>query len=124
MDRWQAQYQFWSQFGIPAYEKNSVPDVKDLTYPYITYEAAASGFDEPVYCVASIWDNNSSWERVDALADTIEHHIRKMGCPEIDGGRYRAWIGDTTFAQNMGDPDNDKIRRKVLNVNFEFMTEV
>lgn len=124
MDKWETIYHFWSSFGVPAYEQNSVPDYRDLTFPYITYEAAASGFEEPVSVAASIWDENSSWVRADALADKIERYIRKMGCPVIDGGRYHVWIGETTFAQNMGDPNNDRIRRKVLNVNFEFMTEV
>lgn len=124
MDRWQAQYEFWSQFGVPAYEENSAPDYRNVTFPYITYEAAASGFYEPVSITASIWDENSSWSRVDALADQIEHFIRHMQvCPKMDGGRYRVYI-DGNFANNMGDPDNDKIKRKELNVFFEFMTEV
>lgn len=121
MDRWQAQYEFWSSFGVPAYEANSVPDLRDLTFPYITYEAAAGGFGDIVSVTASIWDNTSTWGRVDELADTIEHAIRISDPVVYDGGMYRVWIGETTFAQNMGDPDNDKIRRKVLNVNFEFM---
>lgn len=124
MDKWQVQYDFWSQFGVPAYEENSVPDLKEVIFPYITYEASGSGFNEPVSVTASIWDKNTSWSRVDALSDLIEHHIRTMGCPKMDGGRYRVFIGSTPFAQNMGDPDNDKIKRKVLNVNFEYMTEV
>lgn len=121
MDKWQAQYDFWSSFGIPAYEANSVPDYRELTFPYISYEAAGSGFDETVSVTASIWDNTDTWERLDPITDQIEHYIRTMGCPKMDGGRYRVWIGETTFAQNMGDPSNDRIRRKVLNVNFEFM---
>ena len=42
MDRYEAQYAFWSSFGVPAYEQNSVPDLDDLTFPYITFEAAAT----------------------------------------------------------------------------------
>ncbi len=122
MDKWQAQYNFWSQFGIPAYEENSVPDYRDLTFPYIAYEAASGSFEDTVSITASIWDNTKSFARIDPIADQIERFIRKMGCPEIDGGRYRVWT-NPEFAQNMGDPDNDLLKRKVLNVNFEFMTE-
>lgn len=121
MDRWQALNQFWSSFGVPAYEENSVPDLRDLTFPYITYQATVGGWDEPVTVTASIWDKNSSWANVDELSDTIERAIRLADPVRYDGGMYRVWIGDTPFAQNMGDPDNDRIRRKVLNVNFEFM---
>lgn len=121
MDRWQALNQFWSSFGVPAYEENSVPDLRDLTFPYITYQATVGGWDEPVAVTASIWDKNTSWANVDELSDTIERAIRLADPVRYDGGMYRVWIGDTPFAQNMGDPDNDRIRRKVLNVNFEFM---
>ena len=121
MDRWESQYQFWNQFGVPAYEANSVPDRDDLTYPYITYQAAAGGFDDLVSIEASIWDRNPSWLTVDILSDEIEHHIRTANPVRYDGGMYRVYIGDTTFAQNMGDPDDDLIKRKILNVTFEFM---
>lgn len=122
MDKWEAQYNFWSQFGIPAYEETSVPDYRDLTFPYISYEAATSGFEDTVQIEASIWDNIDSYIRIDPIADEIEHTIRTMSCPKMDGGRYRVWI-DGIFARNMADPENDKITRKLMSVNFEFMTE-
>lgn len=121
MDRWEALYQFWSSFGVPAYEENSVPDLDQVTFPYITYEAKVGGWEEPVACTASIWDESYSWAAADRLSDTIESAIRLSDPVAYNGGMYRVWIGDTPFSQNMGDPDNDKIKRKVLNVNFEFM---
>lgn len=124
MDRWEAQYQFWASFGVPAYEETNVPDKKYLTYPYITYQSMVGGFDNILPITASIWDENTSWQRADTLADTIERAIALMLPVRYEGGMYRVWKGDTAFAQNMGDPDNDKIRRKVLNVNFEFMDMV
>ncbi len=120
MDKWQAQHQFWSSFGIPAYEENSVP--KGAEFPYITYQAVSSGFEAILTVSASVWTRTTSWTQADAKADEIERYIRSMGCPEIDGGRYRVYIGDTTFAQSMGDPNDDQIKRKLLTVTFEFMT--
>lgn len=121
MDRWEAQYNFWSAFGVPAYEENSVPDLDCLTFPYITYKASASGFDEPVTITASIWDRGTSWQRADTLADSIEHNIRTRNPSAYDNGMYRIYIGNTPFAQNMGDPGDDQIKRKLLTVVFEFM---
>jgi hypothetical protein len=120
MDKWQAQHNFWSGFGVPAYEEHSVPD--GAPFPYITYEAATSVFESLVSITASIWTRSTSWAQADALANAIEHHIKDMGCPIIDGGRYRVYIGDTTFAQKMDDPNDDQIKRIVLNVTFEYMT--
>lgn len=121
MDKWQAQHEFWSSFGVPAYEEHSVPD--GAPFPRITYESAASVFESLVSITASIWTRSTSWATADALADIIEDFIKGMGCPEINGGRYRVYIGDTTFAQKMDDPEDDQIKRIILNVTFEFMTK-
>jgi hypothetical protein len=122
MDKWQAQNSFWNSFGIPAWEEHSVPDNQKNVYPRITYEAATATFETLVPITASIWDKSTSWATADTLANTIESYIKSMGCPEVEGGRYRVFIGDTTFAQKMDDPADDQIKRILLNVTFEFMT--
>lgn len=121
MDKWQAQYDFWSSFGVDAYEEHSVPD--KAPFPRITYEAATGTFEIPVSITASIWTRTTSWVQADTLADAIERYIKSMGCPEINGGRYRVYIGNTKFAQRMDDPEDDQIKRILLNVTFEFMTK-
>lgn len=121
MDKWQAQHDFWNRFGVPAYEEHNVPD--DASFPRITYEAATGVFESLVSITASIWTRSTSWATADALADSIERYIKTMGCPEIKNGRYRVYIGDTTFAQKMDDPADDQIKRILLNVTFEFMTK-
>ena len=122
MDKWQAQHDFWSSFGVPAYEEHSVPDDKKNEFPRITYESATSVFETIVPITASIWTRSTSWARADEITNAIEQHIKSMGCPVINGGRYRVFIGDTTFAQSMDDPNDDQIKRKLIQVNFEFMT--
>ena len=121
MDKWQAQHEFWNSFGIPAYEEHSVPD--GAPFPRITYESAMSTFENLVSVTASIWTRSTSWETADITANNIEQYIKAMGCPEIQGGRYRVFIGDTTFAQRMDDPQDDQVKRIVLNVTFEYMTK-
>lgn len=118
-NRWEAIYDFWNQFGWPAYEQSSVPD--DAKMPYITYEATAGQFEQLIPITASLWVHSKSWTKINAKSDEIEAFIGSMGCPRIKGGRYRVYIGDTPFAQNMDDPDDKDIRRKVLNVTFEFL---
>ena len=119
MDKWQALDSFFNGFGVEAYDDNSVPD--DISYPYITYTSYIDSIGNDVQIDASIWDLNTSWERVDTLVNTIGERLLKMSCPAIDGGRYRAYKG-RPFAQRLGDAEKD-IKRTVLHVNFEFMTE-
>lgn len=123
MDKWQAQNSFWNSFGVPAWEEHSVPDDQKKTFPRITFESAVAPFESLVPITASIWDRSTSWVRADALSNAIEGYIKAMGCPEIEGGRYRVYIGNTTFAQKMDDPADDQIKRILLNVTFEFMTK-
>ena len=122
MDRWQAQYQFWAGFGVPAYEENSVPSWAKM--PYITYQAMVGGFGDVMTVTASIWDKSTSWEFADTLADRIENAIRLSLPIAYDDGMYRVYIGNTPFSQNMGDPEDDQVKRKILNVNFEFMDKI
>ena len=120
-DKWQAQYNFWAEFGIPAYEQNSVPDVDDREYPYITYEAASSGFDEDVPVNASIWTRSESWAQADGLADAIYNVLADGGkWVEYSDARFaqgRICItASEPFAESMSDPDDGMIKRKLLNV--------
>lgn len=121
MDKWQVQYDFWSLFDVPAYEEHSVPD--DARFPRITFEAATGEFESLIPITASIWTRSTSWETADEISNRIENFIKSMGCPLMDGGRYRVYIGDSTFAQKMDDPNDDQIKRIILNVTFEFMTK-
>lgn len=121
MDKWQAQYKLWSSFGLPAYDASSVPDGDDKPdFPYITYNGVDGTFDSNVPTSVSIWTRDYSWSRANAISDTIYWAIK-------DGGitvRYNDGIiwatAETPFSQNMGDPDDDLIRRKVLNVLLHF----
>lgn len=119
MDRWQAQYSFWSSFGIPAYEENSVP--AQAAFPYITYEASASGFDENDYVSASIWTRSTSWKQADTLADTIEAAI-EYGGKILLYNRGMIWVtAGEPFSQNMGDPNDSEVKRKLLSVTLHFV---
>lgn len=93
--------------------------------PYITFESSVGGFEAVIPLSASIWDRTTQGTAfIDAKADEIQHRVKNMGCPEIAGGRYRVFIDDNIFAQNMNDPEDRLIKRKLLQVNFEFMANV
>ena len=46
-------YQFWSGFGLTAYEENTVPN--DAAFPYVTYQLVTDSFDREVAATASLW---------------------------------------------------------------------
>lgn len=121
-------YKFWNSFGIKAYEENTVIDADEdgnpvePTFPYITYQLVTDGFDREVAATASLWYRGESWTAINAKTEEISAHIGLGGkIIKCDGGRI--WIKrGQPFAQNMGDESDDLIKRKYLNLTFEFLT--
>ena len=113
-------YQFWSGFGLTAYEENTVPT--DVAFPYVTYQLVTDSFDREVAATASLWYRVESWTAINTKTEEISAHIGLGGkIIQCDGGRI--WIKrGQPFAQNMGDESDDLIKRKYINVVYEFMT--
>ena len=113
-------YQFWSSFDLTAYEENTVPT--DAAFPYVTYQLVTDSFDREVAATASLWYRGESWTAINAKTEEIAQHIGLGGkIIKCDGGRI--WIKrGQPFAQNMGDESDDLIKRKYLNLTFEFFT--
>lgn len=113
-------YQFWSGFGLMAYEENTVQT--DAAFPYITYQLVTDSFDREVAATASLWYRGTSWTDINAKTEEISAHIGLGGkIIKCDGGRI--WIKrGQPFAQNMGDESDDLIKRKYLNLTVEYLT--
>ena len=113
-------YQFWSSFGLTAYEENTVPT--DAAFPYITYQLVTDSFDREISLTASIWYRSESWTGINAKTEEISQRISRGGkIIPFDGGAIWLKRGQP-FAQNMGDESDDLIKRKYLNITAEFMT--
>lgn len=118
MNRSQAINNFWSSFGIEAYDASSVPENAQL--PRITFDYAEGEFNYSVAASASIWYRDTSWESITNKAKEISDKISRGGImvPTDDGG---IWIiPGSPFLQRMADPD-PTIRRIMLNVYLEFI---
>lgn len=123
----QSLYQFWSGFGVQAFEENSVPSGKDSpSFPYLTYQASFDSFGGEVQLTASLWDRDregySALLRNSKKAEEISANIGRGGIIlNCDNGAI--WIKrGSPFAQNMGDETDNLIKRKYLNITAEFLT--
>ena len=113
-------YQFWSSFGLTAYEENTVPT--DADFPYITYQFVTDSFDREIPLTASLWYRGESWTAINAKTEEISQKISRGGkIISCDGGAIWLKRGQP-FAQSMGDESDDLIKRKYLNITAEFMT--
>lgn len=119
-----ALYEFWASFGIPAYEQNSVPTGENApVFPYITYSVSIDSEWEQVALDASLWYRGTSWAACENMLEQVSRAFNdKQRCVlECDGGAIILRKG-TPFANNMGDPDDNLIKRKVLNVEAIYIT--
>lgn len=129
MDKEQALHTFWSQFGIKAYDMNTVPTDEEFKkmgvapFPRITYEVLTDNFGAQNALTASIWDKSPSWGTVTTLLHTIEQTLGMGGqTVRYDGGMLWVKRGQP-FSRRGQDPD-DSIRRIVLTVEVEYISEV
>ena len=116
----QTLHDFWSQFNVPAYDESTVPEGASL--PRITYEVVTDSFGYETTMTASIWDRSKSWEGVTNILHNIEQAISHGGqTMPYEGGML--WVKKgTPWAQRMADTD-DSIRRIVLNITVEYISE-
>jgi hypothetical protein len=121
MNKAAAIYQFWSGFGLTAYEENTVPT--DAAFPYITYQLVTDSFDREVAATASLWYRSESWTDINAKTEEISKKIGASGKKiAVAGGGI--WIKrGQPFAQNMGDESDDLIKRKYINISIVFITQ-
>lgn len=114
-------YRFWSGFGLTAYEENSVPI--DAEFPYITYQLVTDSFGVDVAMAGSLWYRDTSWVEINAKTEEISRKIGHGGTViPCDGGAV--WIKKgQPFAQSMGDPTDQALKRKYINITAEFNTK-
>ena len=113
---------FFSSFSIPAYEENSVP--KDASFPYITYEGIAGSFEDGGnQCNMSVWYRTSNENTINAKVQEIRNYLGLGGIQfSCDGGFI--WIKrGNPFCQNMNDPNDDKIKRRLIILDIEFLIQ-
>lgn len=114
-------HQFWSSFGLPAYDMTTVDD--DAEMPYITYDVSTGSIGDFILLTGSVWYRSGSWTPVTQKVHEIEEYLTTMSPPaiKIDGGRAYFTKG-VPFSQRVADPSDDTVRRIYLQVNAEFLT--
>ena len=119
MDKWKAQQTYWGSFGLTAYDENTVPDNADM--PYITYQAVSGSLDGVHSVSASLWYRGNSWLPISQKQTEMSKVMNRQ--IEIDGGYMKVRKPDTNEAQRMEDPNDSQVRRMLLNVEIEFLSE-
>jgi hypothetical protein len=124
MTKASALYNFFSSFGIDAYEETLVPTGEEAPkFPYLTYQLITDSFDNEVLIPVSLWyRSEASLLALNSKTEEISQRIGRGGVfLDCDGGKI--WIKrGSPFAQTMSDSEDNTIRRKYINITAEFLT--
>lgn len=118
MDKWQAQQAYWGGFGLEAYNELTVPD--DAVMPYITYSPVNGSLNGTTVARGSLWYKGRSWATICQKTSIIEQLADRE--IKIDGGAVKFRKPTSNFAQPMSDPNDENVRRMVLSVEVEFLS--
>lgn len=121
MTKEQALHKFFNSFGIVGHRITSVPD--DVVFPYLTYDAPISSFDEdPVSITLNLYYYTDSEAIPDAKAEEIRQAIGKGGkLLRCDGGGIWLLWG-SPWCQSLVDDTNSNIKRRYINITAEYLT--
>lgn len=107
----QVLYQFWTQFGVPAYLADCVPS--DAVLPYITYEVIQPALNGETVLTAFNWHERDADGNVQrsALMDDIAAAMPEGGLMlAVDHGYVIIYRNDAGFQQDwQDDVDGDVI---------------
>lgn len=116
-------HQFWSGFGLKAYEQNLVPTGDDApSFPYITYSFSSDDFENEVALTGSLWYRTTSLTAGNAKVEEISEYIGEYVLTDIDGGKVKIKKGSPFSPDRMTDESDTMIKRIIINITVEFMT--
>lgn len=120
MNKYEAMYQFFSGFGIPAYVETSVPPEAD--YPYLTYAPIDGDYmSGEASMLVNLWYWTDSEAEPNEKVREIAEAIGFGGtCVGFDGGMMWLKKGNP-WAQSLADED-PMIKRRYLNVDVEYIS--
>lgn len=118
-NKYEALHAFYSSFGVPAYEENSVPDNAKL--PYITYEVITSEFDaQNIALSCQIWSRSNSLKELNILTEAMSDALRTGAKLICDTGYIMLYRGEP-FAQTR--PSGERaVKAKYINISADYIT--
>lgn len=115
-------YAFLSSFAIPAYASSSVPD--QAAFPYITYDLVLGEWGQPeVNMPVNVWYRTDSEALPNAKVREIGERIGMGGVLlHCDGGVLWVKKGSPWAQAVTVEGEDEKVKRRYVNINIEFLT--
>ena len=121
MSKATALYQWFSSFGLTAYEESNVKVGTKPPYLTYTYKTGEFGGGEVALVVNLLYQTDSN-VAPDAKAEEIYARIGRGGV-KIPVGDGAIWLKrGSPFCQAIAEPSDANIRRRYINITAEFLT--
>ena len=120
LDKWSAQKVYWSSFGLPAYQENTVPDEKRDKYPYLTFQMVNGQLGGTLTASANLYYKSTSWSAIIQEVNQMEKVVDRQIF--VEGGIMKVRKPLANFAQPASEQADKSIRRMLLTVEIEFLT--
>lgn len=118
MDKWQAIDAYWNGFGLPAYNELTVPE--DAPDRYITYQSAIGSLDGPMQLSGNIYARGNSWTWIMQKATEMQAGMNRQ--IKVEGGYVKFRVPQGYSAQPQTEANDKQVRRVILQVEVEFLT--
>ena len=92
---------FFSGFGLPAYQEDTVPD--DVELPYISYSLVSPEWNQKASMYVRVWDRTTSNTGLIRIADQITAAIGERKIIPLDGAGHLVIWPETPLVQIMVD---------------------
>ena len=91
--------------------------------PYITYTVETDSLGNILLLTGTLWYRSTSWKAIEQKTQEVAEVIGGRGfkVTKVDGGCVWFTKGQP-FAQRLSDPNDDMVRRMLINVTAEFLT--
>lgn len=119
MTKDKAIFEYFNNF-MQSFPATSVPE--EAQFPWLSYEIAFGSFGDGDYSIrVSIFDYTESEAGPNKLADDLRHYIEEHDTIKCEEGRI--WVKPgTPWCQALNDDVNPSIKRRLINIDIEYLT--
>lgn len=121
MKKAEALNRFFNSFGIPAYPISAVPDEKEITFPYMTFENVLPVYGgETASITVNLWYKTESETVITDKVEEIAEFIGLGGSTVVCDNGF-LWIKrGSPFSVPIVETD-PSYKRRALNIELEFI---
>lgn len=121
MNKYQAMYKWFNDLGIPFYVDTNVPDMKEIEYPYGTYQNVIGNWTDQVSITVRLYYRTTSEKEINAMVQKLTDKLKENNQVICDDGML--WINSgTPYCQAVSDVVDDTIRSRYINLLVDYFT--